>query len=59
VRGYLYYLYLVVDLFSRKIIAAEMHDHECSTLEAELVAAACKRTVWCITRSSCMPTTAR
>jgi transposase InsO family protein len=43
VRGGFYYLYLVVDLFSRKIVAATVHDRECSTLAAELVAAACAR----------------
>jgi putative transposase len=43
VRGCFYYLYLVVDLFSRKIVAAKVHDRECSTLAAELVAAACER----------------
>ncbi len=43
IRGCFYYLYLVVDLFSRKIVAAKVHDRECSTLAAELVAAACER----------------
>lgn len=43
VRGCFYYLYLVIDLFSRKIVAAKVYDRECSTLAAELVAAACAR----------------
>lgn len=43
VRGCFYYLYLVVDLFSRKIVAAAVYDRECSTLAAALVAAACVR----------------
>lgn len=43
VLGRFYYLYLVVDLFSRKIVAATVHDRECSTLAAALVDAACHR----------------
>lgn len=43
VLGRFYYLYLVVDLFSRKIVAATVHDRECSTLAAKLVAQACER----------------
>jgi len=34
VLGRYYYLYLVVDLFSRKIVAATVHDRECRTLAA-------------------------
>jgi transposase InsO family protein len=43
VLGRFYYLYLVVDLFSRKIVAAEVHDCECSAHAAALIDAACAR----------------
>jgi transposase InsO family protein len=43
ILGRFYYLYLVVDLFSRKIIAARVHDRECNVLAAELIDAACQR----------------
>jgi len=43
VRGCFYYLYLVVDLFSRKIVAAAVYDRECSTRAAALITAACAR----------------
>ena len=43
VRGIFVYLYMVVDLFSRKIVGAEVHDRECSTLAAKLIEAACQR----------------
>lgn len=43
ILGSFYYLYLVVDLFSRKIVAATVHDRECNILAAALVAAACQR----------------
>lgn len=43
VRGLFVYLYLVVDLFSRKIVAARVHDHESSALAAQLIEAACER----------------
>ena len=60
VRGLYFYLYLVLDLYSRKIVAWEVHGQECGELAAELI----KRAVlaegigrnhrhWC-----CMPTTA-
>jgi putative transposase len=43
VRGVFYYLYMVLDVFSRKIIAAEVHAEESSHLASELVQWACER----------------
>jgi len=43
VRGIFVYLYLVVDLFSREIVAAKVHDEESSALAAQLIEAACQR----------------
>lgn len=43
VRGVFYYLYLVLDVFSRKIIAAEVHAEESATIASELVEWACER----------------
>jgi transposase InsO family protein len=37
VRGQFFYLYLVVDIFSRRIVAAEVHDEENSILSAALI----------------------
>ncbi len=42
IRGIFVYLYLVVDLFSRKIVAAQVHDHESSALAAQLIETACE-----------------
>jgi putative transposase len=41
VRGTFYYLYLVLDLFSRKIVAATVHVEESAELSAPLVELAC------------------
>lgn len=41
VLGAFFYLYLVVDIFSRKIVAAEVHAAEDSERAAELIAQAC------------------
>ncbi len=43
VRGVFYYLYLVLDVFSRKIVAAEVHAEESSETAASLVEWACER----------------
>ena len=43
VRGVFYYLYLVLDVFSRKIVAAEVHAEESATIAARLVEGACER----------------
>jgi transposase InsO family protein len=40
-RGLFYYLYLILDLYSRKIVAWEIHEMETSDLAAQLVHKAC------------------
>ena len=37
VRGKYYYLYLVIDVWSRRIIAAEVHEFECGKLAAAMI----------------------
>jgi putative transposase len=37
VRGTLYYLYLVLDVYSRKIVAAQVHAEESMDLSSDLV----------------------
>ncbi len=41
VRGMFYYLYLIVDIYSRKIVAWQVHQRECAELAAELATEAC------------------
>ncbi len=41
IRGQFYYLYIAIDVFSRKIVAAELHERECSTLAAQMMEKAC------------------
>ena len=41
VRGSFYYLYLIVDIFSRKIVGEAVYEYECQELAAALVTAAC------------------
>jgi putative transposase len=43
VKGTFYYLYLVLDIFSRKIVAAEVHEEESGELAEAMVEATCKR----------------
>ena len=43
VRGQFYYLYLVVDLYSRKIVAWRVHEREDSDRAAALIREACVR----------------
>lgn len=43
VRGVFYYLYLVIDIFSRKVVAYGVHEVESATLAGELVEGACER----------------
>lgn len=43
VRGAFYYAYMVIDVFSRKIVAKAVHDCECGELAAQLIEAACQR----------------
>jgi len=40
-RGLFYYLYLILDLYSRKIVAWEIHESESSDLAARLIHKAC------------------
>lgn len=40
IRGCFYYLYLIVDVWSRKVVGWRVHDRECSKLASELVTAA-------------------
>jgi putative transposase len=41
VRGRFYYLYLVVDVWSRKVVGAAVHDRESSDLAADLIEEIC------------------
>lgn len=41
VRGLFFYLYLIVDIYSRKIVAWQVHGRECAEFAAELVTEAC------------------
>lgn len=41
VRGVFYYLYMIVDIYSRKVVAWQVHERECAQYAAELVAEAC------------------
>jgi putative transposase len=43
VRGTFFYLYLVLDVFSRKIVAAEVHAEESAAVAAALVEWACEK----------------
>ena len=43
VRGAFFYLYMVVDVWSRKVVGAEVHEVECSELASELMRRACLR----------------
>ena len=43
VRGSFFYLYMIVDVWSRKIVGAEVHDRECTDLAAALMHSACAR----------------
>jgi transposase InsO family protein len=43
VRGTFFYLYLVLDIFSRKIVVAEVHADESAAIAAPLVEWACER----------------
>lgn len=37
VRGLYWYLYMVIDIYSRKIVGWEVHDCECGTLTSQLI----------------------
>lgn len=43
VKGRFYYLYCVMDVFSRKIVHWAVHDLECAAHAVQLIAAACAR----------------
>ena len=43
VRGRFYYLYLIMDVFSRKIMGWDVHEEESSRHAAELIAQSCAR----------------
>jgi transposase InsO family protein len=43
VRGTFFYLYLVLDIFSRKIVAAEVHAEESAAIAGPLIEWACER----------------
>lgn len=43
IRGAFFYLYMVTDVFSRKIVARAVHDCECGELASLLLEEACRR----------------
>ena len=43
VRGDFFYLYMIVDVWSRKVVGKEVHEVECGELASELVKRACLR----------------
>jgi putative transposase len=43
IRGMYYYLYLVLDIYSRKIVGWQVYDKESSALAADLIKDICKR----------------
>lgn len=43
VRGRFFYLYMVMDLYSRKAVACQVYEHESGDLAAELITDACIR----------------
>ena len=43
VRGTFFFLYMVVDIWSRKIVGFEVHDRECNSLAAALIEKAARR----------------
>ena len=43
VRGAFFYLYMIVDVWSRKVVGAEVYDRECTDLAAKLMRRACER----------------
>lgn len=42
IRGQYYYLYLFLDIFSRKIVGAEVYEHESAELSSQLLARICE-----------------
>jgi len=43
VRGAFFYAYVIIDVFSRKIVGHEVHDRECGEFAAQLIDEACLR----------------
>ncbi|CAG18933.1 Hypothetical transposase [Photobacterium profundum SS9] len=43
VKGLFFYLYMVMDVFSRKVVGWQVHDNESSALAADLMTDICKR----------------
>jgi transposase InsO family protein len=43
IRGRFWLLYMVVDVWSRKVVAAQVHDHESDELASALIDGACRR----------------
>lgn len=43
VKGFFFYLYMVVDIYSRKVVGWQVHDNESSALAADLMTDICKR----------------
>lgn len=43
VRGAFYYVYLVLDVYSRKIVGAAVHDRECGELATALIDSTCRQ----------------
>ena len=43
VRGVFYYLYMVLDIYSRKIVGWQVYDNESSALAADLMTAICRQ----------------
>ena len=43
IKGLFFYLYLVMDVYSRKIVGWQVHDNESSALAADLMTDICKR----------------
>jgi transposase InsO family protein len=41
IRGSFYYLYMIVDVFSRKVVGHAVHESECASLAASLMRASC------------------
>lgn len=41
-KGLFHYAYMVVDVFSRKIVGCAVHDEECGKFAADLIARACR-----------------
>lgn len=43
IKGLFFYLYLVMDVYSRKVVGWQVHDNESSALAADLMTDICKR----------------